>query len=134
MHYKNGRPAKEGDKVLSLTNGQITVGILHSTNAQSTTCNGRLSVISPADPYVNLCDCLHIEDIAGAAIPNASCITADAAETEASRLYTAYCAAVGGKAFNGDPLPSWADFSNDPSKQVQADAWRSIGTMSLTRL
>lgn len=41
----------------------------------------------------------------------------------AGRLYEKYCAEVGGKAFNGDPLPSWQEFSSDPSKQKQANAW-----------
>jgi hypothetical protein len=31
----------------------------------------------------------------------------------ASMLYTEYCIAVGGLAFNGDSLPSWEEFSND---------------------
>lgn len=34
-----------------------------------------------------------------------------------------YCAAVGGKAFNGDPLPSWTEFSADPAKATQAGGW-----------
>lgn len=41
----------------------------------------------------------------------------------AQELYTAYCEAVGGKAFNGDALPTWAEFSGDPAKQKQANAW-----------
>ena len=41
----------------------------------------------------------------------------------AERLYTTYCQAVGGKAFNGDNLPSWEDFYNDPAKEKQASAW-----------
>ena len=41
----------------------------------------------------------------------------------ASHLYTAYCDSVGGKAFNGDPLPDWATFSRDQSKQKQVKAW-----------
>lgn len=41
----------------------------------------------------------------------------------ARNLYTAYCAAVGGVAFNGDPLPIWEVFFNDTSKKKQADAW-----------
>lgn len=44
-------------------------------------------------------------------------------EKLAGELYTAYCTAVGGKAFNGDPLPDWATFRADPSKQKQSDAW-----------
>jgi hypothetical protein len=38
-------------------------------------------------------------------------------------MYTAYCRAVGGKAFNGDLLPSWQVFRADPAKKLQSDAW-----------
>ncbi len=48
------------------------------------------------------------------------------AETLAGQLYTAYCAAVGGVAFNGDPLPDWATFAADLAKKKQADAWRIV--------
>lgn len=44
----------------------------------------------------------------------------------ASHLYTAYCDSVGGKAFNGDPLPDWATFSRDQSKQKQVKAWLDV--------
>lgn len=44
-------------------------------------------------------------------------------ESAAGRAYTAYCAAVGGKAFNGDPLPDWETFRADPKKKLQSDAW-----------
>jgi hypothetical protein len=44
-------------------------------------------------------------------------------EERAGRMYTAYCAAVGGKAFNGDPLPDWETFRADPAKAKQAEAW-----------
>jgi hypothetical protein len=44
-------------------------------------------------------------------------------EACAGRAYTAYCAAVGGKAFNGDPLPDWETFRADPAKKKQSDAW-----------
>jgi len=44
-------------------------------------------------------------------------------EKLAGMLYTTYCAAVGGKAFNGDPLPNWFQFRGDPAKQKQSDAW-----------
>src|SRR4051812_23944105 len=67
MHYKNGREAKNGDNVLNLTSGRS--GVLHSTSAQSTTCNGRLATLSDNDAYVTISDCLHIEDIAVSA-PN----------------------------------------------------------------
>ena len=44
-------------------------------------------------------------------------------ETIAEELYTTYCATVGGKAFNGDALPDWDTFRNDPKKQTQVMAW-----------
>lgn len=44
----------------------------------------------------------------------------------AGRLYERYCQHVGGRAFNGDPLPKWLAFSRDPSKAKQAEAWISI--------
>lgn len=44
----------------------------------------------------------------------------------AERLYERYCAAVGGVAFNGDKLPTWAEFSSDPGKTKQANAWLAV--------
>ena len=41
----------------------------------------------------------------------------------AKQLYTTYCEAVGGKAFNGDPLPDWETFSSDETKKKQSNAW-----------
>jgi len=45
--------------------------------------------------------------------------------TDACLAYSAYCDAVGGKAFNGDPLPDWKTFRADPAKAKQADAWEA---------
>lgn len=45
-------------------------------------------------------------------------------EDLAHTLYDEYCAAVGGKAFNGDPLPHSAEFFSDPKKAKQTYAWR----------
>jgi len=72
MHYRNGRAAKAGDKVIDLNTG--IAGILHSTHAQSDTCNGRLAVTTPSDPCVTIKDCMALEDVAAAArtIPPAS--------------------------------------------------------------
>ena len=59
--------------------------------------------------------------------PNVKRPTAGSIESEiASHLYETYCKSVGGKAFNGDPLPSWTDFSQDPSKQKQVSAWMDV--------
>lgn len=56
----------------------------------------------------------------------------------AGNFYTTYCAAVGGLAFNGDPLPSWDDFSADSGKVKQVEGWRAVArkatTMSAGRL
>lgn len=49
----------------------------------------------------------------------------------ANALYTKYCEAVGGVAFNGDPLPSWATFVADPSKSKQANAWLAVADQAL---
>lgn len=45
-------------------------------------------------------------------------------EELARLMYDNYCEAVGGKAFNGDPLPSSGEFFSDTSKTKQANAWR----------
>lgn len=39
MHYKNGRPATEGDPVILRNYDGVTVGKIHSLNAQSDKCN-----------------------------------------------------------------------------------------------
>jgi hypothetical protein len=46
-----------------------------------------------------------------------------ALERLAGAMYTAYCAAVGGKAFNGDPLPDWQNFRADPFRREQYQGW-----------
>ena len=68
MHYKNGRVAKSGDKVINLTTGRG--GIIHSLIA-GTSCNARLAPISDNDAYVTLKECLHLDDITTAEIPPA---------------------------------------------------------------
>lgn len=52
-------------------------------------------------------------------------------EQIAGCLYDAYCGNVGGKAFNGDPLPKWEAFRTDPAKKVQSDAWVHVATMAI---
>lgn len=63
MHYKNGRLAKEGDKVVHICNGIPAAGLIHSLNPGSTTCNGRLATITHNDAWINISDCLHVEDV-----------------------------------------------------------------------
>ncbi len=118
MHYKNGREAKAGDKVFHIPQG--LAGILHSLQPGSSSCNGRLAQTTQSDPYVTVGECLHQEDIAAGTGPSFS--DSDLAK----RMYDMYCKAVGGFAFNGDPLPTWEVFSTDPAKVKQANGWLCV--------
>jgi hypothetical protein len=40
--------------------------MVYNLNAQAQTCNARLNQPTPNDPYVNLSDCLHADDVAEA--------------------------------------------------------------------
>ena len=76
MHYKNGREAKNGDKVVLIpeypkdADGNSLaapfVGILYDAQAGNDYCNGRLAPISPTDPCPNLKECLHLDDVKAA--------------------------------------------------------------------
>jgi len=64
MHYKNGREAKNGDKVVLVSEyGAATIGILYDAVAGNDYCNGRLAPISPSDACPNLKECLHLDDV-----------------------------------------------------------------------
>jgi hypothetical protein len=71
MHYKNGRPANNGDPVIHKFNGTATViaGVLHSTMPGSTSCNGQIAFPIPggvANWCVTVGECFHAEDALGA--------------------------------------------------------------------
>ena len=68
MHYKNGREAKNGDKIMLIPQygGAPVVGILYDAQAGNDYCNGRLAVTAPNDPCPNLKECLHIDDVMAA--------------------------------------------------------------------
>lgn len=63
MHYKNGREAKNGDKVVFLNafNAPV-IGILYNATPGIDVCNGNLAPISPNDPVPCLNECLHLDD------------------------------------------------------------------------
>ncbi len=64
MHYRNGRPAQNGDKIVSLNGGKVEAfGVLHSATPGNDYCNGN---IAPVHSQVGacICDCLHIDDLA----------------------------------------------------------------------
>jgi hypothetical protein len=64
MHYKNGREAKNGDKVMLIPSyGAPVVGILYDATAGNDYCNGKLAITSPSDPCPNLKECLHVDDV-----------------------------------------------------------------------
>ena len=67
MHYRNGREAKNGDKIVSLGfNGGIieAFGVLHSAVPGNDYCNGNIAVVQPTNAGACMCDCLHVEDLA----------------------------------------------------------------------
>jgi hypothetical protein len=64
MHYKNGREAKNGDKVVLFPSyGPPTVGILYDAVAGNNDCNGRVARMAPSDPCPDLKECLHLDDV-----------------------------------------------------------------------
>jgi hypothetical protein len=64
MHYKNGREAKIGDKVVLFPSyGGPIIGILYDAVAGNDYCNGRIAPTGPADPCPNLKECLHLDDV-----------------------------------------------------------------------
>lgn len=67
MHYRNGREAKNGDRIVSLMyNGINAVGILRDATPGDDYCNGYIQIgyePSTNDPVACLCDCLHVDDV-----------------------------------------------------------------------
>ncbi len=69
MHYKNGREAKNGDKVVLLNEyGTAVVGILYDAAPGNDFCNGKIAAIAPNDPCPNLKECLHLDDVKAALV------------------------------------------------------------------
>jgi hypothetical protein len=64
MHYKNGREAKNGDKVVLIPSyGTPVVGILYDAVAGNDYCNGKIAPTKPNDDLCpNLKECLHLDD------------------------------------------------------------------------
>jgi hypothetical protein len=65
MHYKNGREAKNGDKIVFLPSwgGASVIGILYDAVAGNNDCNGKIAPMAPNDPCPDLKDCLHLDDV-----------------------------------------------------------------------
>ena len=72
MHYRNGREAQNGDRVVQLesTSGKVTaVGQLQNAVAGNDYCNGEIVITGygPQGPaiVIGACmvDCLHVDDL-----------------------------------------------------------------------
>lgn len=66
MHYRNGREAHNGDKIVMLDHeGKIVAaGVLHSAVPGNDYCNGAIAPIQNPQQYACMVDCLHIDDMA----------------------------------------------------------------------
>lgn len=65
MHYRNGREAKNGDKIISLNNGNVgAVGVLYGATPGNDYCNGNIAPIQSSVACACMCDCLHVDDLA----------------------------------------------------------------------
>jgi hypothetical protein len=67
VHYRNGREAKNGDKVIVVPQyGTPYIGILYDAKPGNDFCNGKVAPTSYNDPCPNLKECLHLDDAAEA--------------------------------------------------------------------
>lgn len=65
MHYRNGREAKNGDKIVKLEGGKIIAsGVLHSATPGNDYCNGNIAVTQSSSEIACMVDCLHVDDVA----------------------------------------------------------------------
>ena len=65
MHYRNGREAKNGDKVIQLdfSGNIVAFGVLHSATAENDYCNGAIAPTQNPQTGACLVDCLHVDDL-----------------------------------------------------------------------
>lgn len=74
MHYRNGREAKNGDKVVKLGDSYgpdgkpvgglvVSFGVLHSATTGNDYCNGSIAPLTN-DTGACICDMLHVDDLA----------------------------------------------------------------------
>jgi hypothetical protein len=66
MHYRNGREAKNGDKIVKLDGAGkvVAFGVLHSATPGNDYCNGSIAIVQSATDYACMVDCLHVDDVA----------------------------------------------------------------------
>ena len=69
MHYRNGREAKNGDKVVQLSSFAPTritaIGVLYDATPGNDYCNGYIApTVGGGVSGACMCDCLHADDVA----------------------------------------------------------------------
>lgn len=67
MHYRNGREAKNGDKIVQLGydgSKVVSFGVLYDAVPGNDYCNGYIAPTQSMTASACLCDCLHVDDIA----------------------------------------------------------------------
>lgn len=69
MHYRNGREAKNGDKIVQIGgygDGAkiVAVGVLYDAVPGNDHCNGSIAPVQATNTAACLCDCLHVDDVA----------------------------------------------------------------------
>lgn len=66
MHYRNGREAKNGDKIVQLDHeGKVPhVGVLYDAVPGNDYCNGMIAPVQSPVQGACMVDCLHVEDVA----------------------------------------------------------------------
>lgn len=65
MHYRNGKEAKNGDKIVKLEGGKIvSFGVLHGATPGNDYCNGNIAIVQSTTDFACLCDCITVDDLA----------------------------------------------------------------------
>ena len=66
MHYRNGREARNGDKIVSLgfSGGIVAFGVLYDAVPGNDYCNGKIAPVQVSNEGACLCDCLRVDDLA----------------------------------------------------------------------
>ena len=69
MHYRNGREAKNGDKIVQIggygsSSQVVAVGVLYDAKPGNDYCNGNIAPIQNPVTGACMCDCLHVDDLA----------------------------------------------------------------------
>jgi hypothetical protein len=68
VHYRNGREAKNGDKVVQIGSWGVgaevvAVGVLYGATPGNDHCNGNIAPTQNTVIGACLCDCLHVDDL-----------------------------------------------------------------------